>query len=540
MSRQKDFTPQRQSAPRQPEQHAGRLRLQQPVAVPPQPGAAQPRPLRPVSPHAYRPQSLPRVLQLKTGANLSATKAAAGTRQQPVSPPAYRPQPLPRVLQRKVSGQSHGRAQVAPSASTPARLAGQVSQSIQPKTTAHKIKSGPSPVKAAGPVAPPVYRPQPTPKVLQRATANPKSAALQRKVSGGVGNGQRPSAPPVYRPQATPKVLQKKMIQPAGVAQAKLLSPNASAHNRRSGQRSPLNPRAGVIQPMIGVLNDNLADIHIWHQVYNMLKKEGHGAEDVEVFEHIKEVKSGDRLALVGHGNEKGIGRWYNPNILANSLNKIKLPGDLKRIEILTCRSGVGDEKSFAAELSKQIMRKHPVVGYRGDNFTTGEGKNRAEPLGSTVADYYRNLLKELAKTGQLPSEVATKITHAQDPLAVIGLSNKTFEGMDDIEVAMPIVMEAFKSIMPEEDKQQAIEEENKTDQKLIVFMEKFNQTVELIRGNKEQSLKPVLIETVEEYLSILGNSPTIGNIKEIVPQGRVIFQRESGEMVIKTHKEYL
>lgn len=48
------------------------------------------------------------------------------------------------------------------------------------------------------PVAPPVYRPQPEPKVLLRKTAN---AAM---------NGKSPLAPPVYRPQPVPKVLQKK------------------------------------------------------------------------------------------------------------------------------------------------------------------------------------------------------------------------------------------------------------------------------------------------------------------------------------------
>ena len=46
------------------------------------------------------------------------------------------------------------------------------------------------------PVAPPVYRPQQTPKVLLRKAAN--------------GAVQPPVAPPVYRPQPVPKVLQKK------------------------------------------------------------------------------------------------------------------------------------------------------------------------------------------------------------------------------------------------------------------------------------------------------------------------------------------
>lgn len=49
------------------------------------------------------------------------------------------------------------------------------------------------------PVAPPVYRPQPTPRVLQRKTAV-QPPVVQAK----------PAAPPAYRPQPTPKVLQTK------------------------------------------------------------------------------------------------------------------------------------------------------------------------------------------------------------------------------------------------------------------------------------------------------------------------------------------
>src|SRR5687768_12290623 len=282
----------------------------------------------------------------------------------PVAPPVYRPQPTPKVLQLK-------------NATKP--------QPTNAATSARKQ-----------PVPPPVYRPQPTPRVLQQ---------------------KKPAAPPVYRPQAAPKVLQKKTNQPT---HAKPATPNP--------RPMPRNANSGVIQPMIAILKDNLNDIHIWHQVYNMLKK--HPDEEVEVLEHIKQVKPEDRLAIVGHGNEKTIGKWYSPNILANQLGKMTLPQDLKRIEILACRSGVGDQNSFAAGLFKQLMGKHNVVGYRGDNFTTGGGKNRAEVVGTTVADYFRNMLREIARSGKMPSNLATQITLAHDPLEVMGLSGNMFEGM--------------------------------------------------------------------------------------------------------------
>lgn len=51
------------------------------------------------------------------------------------------------------------------------------------------------------PAAPPVYRPQPAPKALQRKAAAPPHMGANQRL---------PVAPPVYRPQPVPKVLQRK------------------------------------------------------------------------------------------------------------------------------------------------------------------------------------------------------------------------------------------------------------------------------------------------------------------------------------------
>ena len=56
------------------------------------------------------------------------------------------------------------------------------------------------------PVAPAVYRPQPTPNVLQRKTVGNQPRTQ---------SGSKPVAPPIYRPQAVPKCLQAKMPDPA-------------------------------------------------------------------------------------------------------------------------------------------------------------------------------------------------------------------------------------------------------------------------------------------------------------------------------------
>ena len=120
---------------------------------------------------------------------------------------------------------------------------------LQPRvTTASQMKQPPA--------APPVYRPQPVPKVLQAKNAvsqQPRAASTPRQ----------PIAPPVYRPQPTPQVLQQKtrispphmnvapsipapharpQIGPAAV-QPKMASPQASAPSIYTGRAA-----VGVVQ----------------------------------------------------------------------------------------------------------------------------------------------------------------------------------------------------------------------------------------------------------------------------------------------------
>jgi hypothetical protein len=88
-----------------------------------------------------------------------------------------------------------------------------------------------SPAGQATPVAPPVYRPQPVPKVLQLKTAhNPQPQAKQ---------GQ-PVAPAVYRPQPLPKVLQTKK--------------NAVDRSASPSSRAPVAPPVYRPQPLPQVL----------------------------------------------------------------------------------------------------------------------------------------------------------------------------------------------------------------------------------------------------------------------------------------------
>ena len=85
------------------------------------------------------------------------------------------------------------------------------------------------------PVAPPVYRPQPLPKVLQTKNSSAPNApqrlvgppayrpqvkptTVQAKMAGPADLKKHTVAPPIYKPQATPKVLQtKQKVKPPSV-----------------------------------------------------------------------------------------------------------------------------------------------------------------------------------------------------------------------------------------------------------------------------------------------------------------------------------
>ena len=71
-------------------------------------------------------------------------------------------------------------------------------------------KAAPSSVRKP-PAAPPIYRPQATPKVLQRTSAIRQPSHN----NSGAQASRTPTAPPAYRPQPTPKVLQKNRLCPS-------------------------------------------------------------------------------------------------------------------------------------------------------------------------------------------------------------------------------------------------------------------------------------------------------------------------------------
>jgi hypothetical protein len=362
-----------------------------------------------------------------------------------------------------------------------------------------------------------------------RPAGSPPSGAahVQAAVAAARGGAVSPAAQ--LKPQAGPSAGAPKPAPHVQAAVAAHLPP-------KTAQMKPAAPppqHPGVIQRVICILEDHLGDFSLWHQVYNMLKK--HPEEDVQILEHVKgKVKPGERLAIVGHGNTKVIGKWYNPNILANTLGRLDLPKDLKRIELLTCESGTGDERSYAAGLSQQLGRRYEVRGYRGYNFTTSEGKNRAELPSQSLSViekldfYWRDTYKE--KTLDL-NQMGIFEPGLAPILKLAGLTEKDLEGFKEVESASELILERLEKLFSGSEESSSKKEED-------LFLVKFQEVVENLKKDPPESLKPILIKMVEDRF---GSTPSSGaSAHKVNPQGRVTFKQETGEMIIKTHKEFL
>jgi len=94
--------------------------------------------------------------------------------------------------------------------------------------------------------APPVYRPQPVPRVLQK-----KSANVPQSPQGQVG--PKPVAPPVYKPQPTPKCLQMKRTQAPVRASGK--------NNAAGGPKVQASHSAGLIQRQTAQSNNGARQV---------------------------------------------------------------------------------------------------------------------------------------------------------------------------------------------------------------------------------------------------------------------------------------
>ncbi len=127
-----------------------------------------------------------------------------------------------------------------PHALTQSQQAMKAQQSLKEQRHVMQLKTATALPKPRTPVAPPVYRPQPLPKVLQ------KKNAVNQEQSGKPNQTRSPQAPQAYRPQPTPKVLQTKMngVQPKPVNQS-----GASTTPVRRPQTPPAVAQRTTAQP---------------------------------------------------------------------------------------------------------------------------------------------------------------------------------------------------------------------------------------------------------------------------------------------------
>jgi hypothetical protein len=187
-----------------------------------------------------------------------------------------------------------------------------------------------------------------------------------------------PKAAPVYRPQSKP-------VKPSTTSLVQRMTAPALRATGARGQ---------AIQPMICILKSNLKYLEHWVRVEQILRKRPD--EEVAVWEHLVDdnssmkVKENDRLAILGHGTTKYVGYgghhgsdwFYEEHMISGDIKTLRkqkrLPENFKRIELLSCESGVGDKNSLAARLAKKLNYQYTVWGYRGSSFTTLSGKNRA------------------------------------------------------------------------------------------------------------------------------------------------------------------
>lgn len=254
----------------------------------------------------------------------------AENRKPPVAPPVYKPQPTPRVLQRTaaVRGQSAG--------------------------------------AQAKPAAPPVYRPQPAPKVLQtkRAVSQPPPAGK---------SPDRPAAPPAYRPAA-------KTVQPKAASVTPPVNParprraaGPTVAQPKSSPRPARRPRAGVIQPIMTVIDDMDEVLVREIEIHSKNLNQRVVYKDSEV---VLRADNDTAIHLVGHGNEQFVGMYHDMGALARWLVEgCKLPKTNIRTVYLHVCDGAHHIQALARELASRMPGERiTVYGVHGYRFTDDWG----------------------------------------------------------------------------------------------------------------------------------------------------------------------
>lgn len=268
----------------------------------------------------------------------------------------------------------------------------------QPKThvTAPDVKR---------PVAPPVYRPQPVPRVLQTKTVQ------KLRVEELSQPRRQPVAPPVYRPLPQPKVLQqKKRIVPESMLTVRSPLKNPFSISRSvnvPGSPKPIGPGVDRIANTLGTRTHRSLPFGIIQRAEtkptSFLLVWDPGSQDGEVKDQYlkddvpklqkkygeatveKPGKSGalpvaDVIHILAHGSEQDIAQVTQPKaVAANLFKKFGKSVSGKTVIFYACEVGGGSFlKQVADSLGKDNQRDQVrVIGPINETVTLDGGSTR-------------------------------------------------------------------------------------------------------------------------------------------------------------------
>src|SRR4051812_46016110 len=144
------------------------------------------------------------------------------------------------------------------------------------------------------PVAPPAYRPQPTPRVLQAKLATTPQMSAAR----------RPSvAPAVYRPQSTPRCLQLKTAAPPNSPPKLAAQPRSIVTSRGTIQRFAWALHDSRDMNKSDVVDTNLARASVRYGRSETIKD---APDKVRIISRTL-LNEGEAIHLHAHGHDTGL-----------------------------------------------------------------------------------------------------------------------------------------------------------------------------------------------------------------------------------------
>jgi hypothetical protein len=242
-----------------------------------------------------------------------------------------------------------------------------------------------------------------------------------------------PAAPPVYRPNNGLPVFPGPVVPKAlNSIQRQIAGPRVA---RGAGFSPPRN--SSVIQRLIVLDQDmDVSRLMVAYDIYSKWLKKGKEERITTMrLADLSALKKDEKLYLVAHGSTDTHGDRTAEN-LARLLQKKGLPSG-NVIKLISCNTGDGDGKSFAAKLGNVLERKNTVIGIRGSQTTEGDGHVRsAVDLPEEHMKQYNKMMEELAQDPKF-QQIEKLVETLKNDLAIAKDEQKVHEA----------VLEAAKSV---------------------------------------------------------------------------------------------